>query len=57
MPSTKKPQSKPRRPSLKEAKLVRENKELRRERDELLERETATGDILRMIASLNFSPK
>src|SRR5499433_1353690 len=51
MPSTKKPQSKPRRPSLKEAKLVRENKELRRERDELLERETATGDILRMIAS------
>src|SRR5499433_4241705 len=51
MPSTKKPQSKPRRPSLKEAKLVRENKELRRERDGLLERETATGDILRMIAS------
>src|SRR5262247_3848376 len=51
MPSTKKPQSKPRRPSLKEAKLVRENKELRGERDELLERETATGDILRMIAS------
>src|SRR5262245_17770799 len=51
MPSTKKPQSRPRRPSLKEAKLVRENKELRRERDELLERETATGDILRMIAS------
>src|SRR5215471_13535008 len=49
--SIKKPQSKPRRPSLKEAKLVRENKELRRERDELLERETATGDILRMIAS------
>src|SRR5215813_8995056 len=48
MPSTKKPQSKPRRPSLKEAKLVRENKELRRERDELLERETATGDILRI---------
>src|SRR5215471_10098569 len=48
--SIKKPQSKPRRPSLKEAKLVRENKELRRERDELLERETATGDILRMIA-------
>src|SRR5215471_9085598 len=51
MPSTKKPQSKPRSPSLKEAKLVRENKELRRERDELLERETATGDIIRMIAS------
>src|SRR5215468_6351598 len=51
MPSTKKPQSKPRPPSLKEAKLVRENKELRRERDELLERETATGDILRKIAS------
>src|SRR5262244_2951209 len=50
MPSTKKPQSKPRRPSLKEAKLVRENKELRRERDESLEREAATSDILRMIA-------
>src|SRR5262245_46471651 len=50
MPSTKKPQSKPRRPSLKEAKLVRENKELKIERDGLLEREAATSDILRMIA-------
>ncbi|HEY2919153.1 MAG TPA: GAF domain-containing protein [Candidatus Binatia bacterium] len=50
--STKKLQSKPRHASPKkaDAKLVRENKELRRERDELLERETATGDILGMIA-------
>ena len=50
--STKKSQSKPRRPSPKkaDAKLVRENNELRRERDESLERETATSDILRMIA-------
>ena len=50
--STKKSQSKPRRPSPKkaDAKLVRENKELRRERDESLEREAATSDILRMIA-------
>src|SRR5215467_4179302 len=50
MPSTKKPPAKTRRPSVKEAKLVRENKELRRERDESLEREAATSDILRMIA-------
>jgi hypothetical protein len=49
--STKKSPSKPRRPSVKEAKLVRENKELRRERDESFEREAATSDILRMIAS------
>ena len=50
--STKKSPSKPRRPSPKkaDAKLVRENKELRRERDESLEREAATSDILRMIA-------
>ncbi len=50
--STKKSQSKPRRPSPKKAdtKLLRENKELKRERDESLERETATSDILRMIA-------
>jgi two-component system, NtrC family, sensor kinase len=41
-----------RRLSIKESnvKLSRENKELRRERDESLERETATSDILRMIA-------
>ena len=50
MPSTKKPKSKPRRSSVKEAKLVRENKELKIERDGLLEREAATSDILRMIA-------
>jgi GAF domain-containing protein/anti-sigma regulatory factor (Ser/Thr protein kinase) len=37
-------------PKKADAKLVRENKELRRERDESLERETATSDILRMIA-------
>jgi hypothetical protein len=44
--------SKRQRPSQKEsnAKLNRENKELRRERDESLEREAATSDILRMIA-------
>src|SRR5512132_3420743 len=50
--STKKSPSKPRRPSPKkaDAKLVRENKELKIERDELLEREAATSDILRMIA-------
>ena len=50
--STKKSPSKPRRPSPKkaDAKLVRENKELRRERDESLDREAATSDILRMIA-------
>jgi len=59
MPTTKRPPSKKRRPSLKKtnAKLGLENKELRRklqardrERDESLEREAATGDILRMIA-------
>jgi GAF domain-containing protein len=50
MPTTKKSQSKTRRPSLKEAKLVRENKELRRERDESREEQSATSDILRMIA-------
>ena len=50
--STKKSPSKPRRPSPKkaDARLVRENKELRRERDESLDREAATSDILRMIA-------
>ena len=50
--STKKSQPKPRRASPKKAdtKLLRENKELRRERDESLEREAATSDILRMIA-------
>src|SRR4030095_8978095 len=50
--STKKSPSKPRRPSSKktDAKLVRENKELKFERDGLLEREAATSDILRIIA-------
>src|SRR3990172_4471575 len=50
--STKKSPSKPRRlaPRKSLAKLIRENKDLSRERDESLEREAATGDILRMIA-------
>jgi two-component system, NtrC family, sensor kinase len=50
--STKKSPSKPRRPYPKkaDAKLTREVKELKRERDGLLEREVATSDILRMIA-------
>ena len=50
---TKKSQSKARRPSLKEAnaKLVGENRELRCERDEALEQQTATSEILRVIAS------
>ena len=49
---TKKPQPKSRRASQEksDAKLVRENKQLRRERDESFEREAATSDILRMIA-------
>ena len=52
MPHTKKPPSKPRRASQEksDAKLVRENKQLRRERDESFEREAATSDILWMIA-------
>jgi len=51
--STKKSPSKARRlaPRKSLAKLIRENKDLSRERDESLEREAATGDILRMIAS------
>ena len=50
---TKKPPSESQRPSPKkaDAKLSREVKELRRERDESLDREAATGEILRMIAS------
>ena len=50
MAITKKCQAKPRRPSVKEAKLSQEVKNLRRERDESLEREAATSDILWMIA-------
>ena len=52
MATTKRPRSKTRSPSLKEAnaKLGRENKAVRRERDESLQREAATSDILRMIA-------
>ena len=47
------PKSKLRSPSLKEAnaKLVRENKQLRRDRDEGAEQQAATSAILRMIAS------
>jgi GAF domain-containing protein len=53
MPTTKRPPTKKRIPSLKEgnAKLVRENKQLRRERDEGAEQQAATSAILRMIAS------
>src|SRR5215468_12498643 len=49
---TKKPRSKSERTSPQKAdtKLSQEVKELRRERDESLEREAATSDILRMIA-------
>jgi GAF domain-containing protein len=52
MPSTKKRSSKPQGVSLKElnAKLTQAVKELKRERDESLDREVATSDILRMIA-------
>ena len=53
MPTTKRPTSKTPRSSLKEAsaKLIRENKELKRERNEALEQQTATSEILRVIAS------
>jgi two-component system NtrC family sensor kinase len=52
MPTTKRPPSKTRRPSLKvaNAKLNRENATLKRERDEAREEQSATSDILRMIA-------
>src|SRR5262245_44735417 len=49
--STKKSRSTQRAsPKKADAKLVRENKELRRERDESREEQSATSDILRMIA-------
>ena len=53
MPTTKRPPAKKRSPSLKEAnaKLIRENKQLKRERDEGAEQQAATSAILRMIAS------
>ena len=54
MSTTKRPPSKTRSPSLKEAnaKLRREIKELRRDFAEALEQQTATSEILRMIARL-----
>src|SRR5688572_31332797 len=53
MPPTKRPPAKKRSPSLKEANatLVRQNKRLKRERDEGAEQQAATSAILRMIAS------
>ncbi len=53
MPTTKRPPAKKRSPSSKDAnaKLVRENKQLRRERDVGAEQQAATSAILRMIAS------
>lgn len=52
MPSTKRPPAKKRSPSRKEAnaKLVRENKQLKRERDEGAEQQAAMSAILRIIA-------
>ena len=52
MPPTKRLPSKKRSPAPKgaNAKLVQENKELRRERDESAEQQAATSEILRMIA-------
>src|SRR5688572_27584871 len=53
MPPTKRSPAKKRSPSLKEAnaKLLRENKELKRERDEGVAQQAGTSAILRMIAS------
>ena len=52
MPTKKPPAKKlPTAPRRSLAQLIRDNQELSRERDESLEREAATGDILRMIAS------
>jgi GAF domain-containing protein len=53
MPTTKRPPSKTERSSraTPNAKLRRENRQLRRERDEALEQQAATSEILRVIAS------
>ncbi|HEX6437915.1 MAG TPA: GAF domain-containing protein, partial [Candidatus Binatia bacterium] len=53
MPPTKRPPPKNKRSSHEttDAKLRRENKQLRRERDEALEQQAATTEILRVIAS------
>ena len=53
MPTTKRPPSKLQRSPREttDAKLRRQNKELRRERDEALEQQAATSEILRVIAS------
>jgi GAF domain-containing protein/anti-sigma regulatory factor (Ser/Thr protein kinase) len=53
MRTTKTPQTQGRSRSTKDtvAKLVRENKQLKRERDEALEEQAATSEILRVIAS------
>jgi GAF domain-containing protein/anti-sigma regulatory factor (Ser/Thr protein kinase) len=53
MPTSKRPPPKNKRSSREttEAKLRRENKELKRERDEALEQQAATSEILRVIAS------
>ena len=51
MPATKRPPKKRTLPSkTASGKLILENEQLRRERDEALEREGATSDVLRMIA-------
>ena len=50
MPKKKSP-SKPRRRSVKETKLVRENQQLKLERDEAREEQSATSEILRVIAN------
>ena len=53
MPTTKRPPPKTQRSSLvtADAKLRRENTQLKRERDEALEQQAATSEILRVIAS------
>ena len=53
MPTTKRPPSKTKRSSREptDAKLWREIKQLKRERDEALEQQAATSEILRVIAS------